>query len=179
MKNKLLSSFLEVEENEKMFLEYLKVRDEETKKTIEERFKFHVVKIKILKYFANVMHFEAQRFDKKIRNIANKNLLIFDSDVSDVLVEQLEERNSTHDTIDFSNNYLGIQDMLENEELFNIINSLKPKDNELLYMIYSAGLDEDEIATTLGVTKQAINKRKNKILTKIKNQYNDDLKGFR
>lgn len=67
--------------------------------------------------------------------------------------------------------------MLENEQLFEIVNNLDPKDNELLYMIYVAGLDEDEIAKALGVTKQAINKRKNKILKKIKSQYDGELKG--
>lgn len=76
MKNQLLHSFLEQPENQKLYSN----PNENIKSIIEERFKIHVLKIKILSYFSKVFYFEAQRFDKKIRENSLRNVLILDND---------------------------------------------------------------------------------------------------
>lgn len=41
----------------------------------------------------------------------------------------------------------------------------------MLYLLYVKQLNEVEVANELGITKQAVYKRKNNILQKIKEQY--------
>lgn len=80
MSNKLIDSFLSNPETNEFYKNYLLFPTEENKEIIEERFKIHAKKIKILTYFSKVLFFEAQRFDKKLRSESTKSPLIVDNE---------------------------------------------------------------------------------------------------
>lgn len=177
MENKLLQSFLEQPVNQNLYLEYLQNPNENIKNTIEKRFKIHVMKIKILSYFSKVFYFEAQKFDKKIRENSLRNILIMDKDDDGEWVTYNDVSHFSNDIPETFNEDSSEQhspeNLFEDEKLFNLIANLSEKNKELLYLLYVKDLDESEVASFLNVSKQAINKRKNNLLKKIRTLYEE------
>lgn len=56
-------------------------------------------------------------------------------------------------------------------DLLNSIKQLSKQDRSLIGMLYFKGMSEREVADKLGVSKNAIHKRKHKILKKLKKFY--------
>lgn len=170
MSNRLIESFLENPKMEELYKDYLINPVESKKIYIEECFKLHVKKIKILSYFSKVLLFEAQRFDRKLRNISSTSPLILDNEDS-ILLELITSQHY-HDSFDtLLEKPEQLEILFEDKHLFNIISNFNSKDKELLYLLYVKEMNESEVAKHLGVTKQAVNKRKNSILKKIKVKY--------
>ena len=178
MENKLLQSFLEQPENQKLYLEYLQNPNENIKNAIEERFKIHVMKIKILSYFSKVFYFEAQKFDKKIRENSLRHALIMDKGDDGEWVTYNDVTHITNDVLDTfdegsSEQNFKPENLLEDEKLFTLVANLSERSKELLYLLYVKELDEGEVASFLNVSKQAVNKRKNNLLKKIRTLYEE------
>lgn len=57
-----------------------------------------------------------------------------------------------------------VADKLLLDELFDILNELDPGSRRIIEL-YSIGLSEREIATEVGISQKAVNKRKNKLFT--------------
>lgn len=170
MNNRLIESFLEDPKMNELYQDYLINPTNAKKIIIEQHFKAHVKKMKILSYFSKVLFFEAQRFDQKIRYDSNKSPLILDSDDS-IFLNIIASQNDD-DAFDISvDNADQLQTLFEDQHLFNIISNLNSKNKELLYLLYVKEMDEVEVAYSWGVTQQAINKRKKSILKKIKVKY--------
>lgn len=175
MKNKLLKSFLSDKEANMLYKNYLLYPTEEKKQVIENKFKLHSKKIQILTYFSKVLFFEAQHFDKKIRANSNINQLIINGDNVN---EDANFLDSLDNVIHSFENSIEIEiapDELENffedKQLYQIISQLSAKNKELLYLLYVKEISEVEVAKRLGITIQAVNKRKNKLLSKIRENY--------
>ena len=58
---------------------------------------------------------------------------------------------------------------LEVDRLHTALLRLNKDEQDLIYDLFFAGKTESEVAKTLGVSQQAIHKRKNRILKKLKN----------
>lgn len=159
MGNKLIYSFLEDPLHQKLYSSYLENPSEEKQKEIEEKFKLHVMKLKILSYFSKALFFEAQRFDEAARKTASSPLL-----------EENDEDVITTSQVETINEPL-LENYFENERLFNLVSKLNDNNKQLLYLLYVKELDESQVAAKLGVTKQAVNKRKNSLLKKIRQLY--------
>lgn len=164
MVNKLIESFLQDPKHYKLYLDFLENPTESNKNKIESYFKLHVIKLKLLSYFSRVLFYEAQRFDKKIR--ATATLPFLDGDniettaSSDLNLYEME-----------INDHSSLENHFENERLFNLISNLKDSNKQLLYLLYVKDLDETQAANFLGITKQAVNKRKNTLLKNIRRIY--------
>lgn len=175
MQNRLLETFLEDEKISKLYCSYLENSTPEKKELIEKHFKIHVKKIQIFSYFSKILYFESQRFDKKIRKISTKNPLILDKDFDDSNTSPLDliksERNDNYFENVISIDFRKMENLFEDKTLYKIVSNLSLKQKEILYSIYVKGLTEDAVATQLSVTKQAINKTKNKALKKIRQEY--------
>jgi RNA polymerase sigma factor (sigma-70 family) len=172
MSNKLIETFLANPKMNELYKNYLTHPTEENKLIIETHFTTYVKKIKILTYFSKVLHFEAQRFDKKIRNLSNSNFQYTDGLKEDtVLYEALP---SNHDRSPFDaqlKNAQQLENLFEDKHLYTIISDLNPKNKKLLYLLFVIGMSESEVASHLGITKQAVNKRKKDVLQKIREKY--------
>lgn len=178
MKNKWIESFLKIPEMEQLYNEYLMEPTHVKKINIEEHFKRHVKKLKIISYFSKVLYYEAQRFDKKKRKNSDLNLLIIDKEElnMDKLFYSDQHYNEQND---LNNHSKRVENLIEDKKLYKIISDLSNKNKELLYLLYVREMDESTISKQLGITKQAVNKSKNIILKKIRKQYfNDDLGGI-
>lgn len=171
MENPLIISFLKNENMKALYLDYLNNPDEFTKEIIEYHFSQYCRKIQILSYFSKTLHFDAQRFDMKIRDHSEKYPLILNQDngFEDILVRETVEDDYDEYAVD---NYENLSEIISNKQLYMIVDNLKPKNKELLYLLYVKGLEEKEVAQMLGLTIQAVNKRKNTILKQIKQRFN-------
>ncbi|WP_332647284.1 hypothetical protein [Lysinibacillus sp. 54212] len=173
MNNRLIQSFLQDPKMDELYQEYLINPTNDKKICIEQHFKEHVKKMKILSYFSKVLFFEAQRFDRKIRYVSNKNPLILDGDDS-IFLEIIASQND-NDSFDSSlENAEQLQILFEDKHLFNIISNLNSKNKELLYLLYVKEMNEAEVANCWGVSQQAINKKKKSILKKIRVKYKQE-----
>lgn len=162
MVNRLINGFLEDVQNKDIYKNYLKNPTDTNKEKVEEAFRLYAMKIKILSYFSKALFFEAQRFDKKMRRHNAVPLLENDEVIDDRNNQDLiyaEEGNSEN---------LSLEDFFENESLYNVITNLNDSNKKLLYLLYVKDLNEAQVASKLGITKQAVNKRKNNLLKKIK-----------
>lgn len=171
MENPLIISFLKNENMKALYLDYLNNPDEFTEEIIEYHFSQYCRKIQILSYFSKTLHFDAQRFDKKIRDHSEKYPLILNQDngFEDILVRETVEDDYDEYAVD---SYENLSEIISNKQLYMIVDNLKPKNKELLYLLYVKGLEEKEVAKMLGLTIQAVNKRKNIILKQIKQRFN-------
>lgn len=171
MENPLIISFLKNENMKALYLDYLNNPDEFTKEIIEYHFSQYCRKIQILSYFSKTLHFDAQRFDMKIRDHSEKYPLILNQDngFEDMLVLETVEDDYDEYAVD---SYENLSEIISNKQLYMIVDNLKPKNKELLYLLYVKGLEEKEVAQMLGLTIQAVNKRKNTILKQIKQRFN-------
>lgn len=170
MNNRIIASFLEDSEHQKLYSDYLQNPSQAKKDLIEEQFKIFFTKIKIISYFSRVLYFEAQRFDKKLRDISNQASLILDND--DMNEEILfNEESMIQETFENFFNDSNIEDFIDDEKLFNIVSNLSENNKTLLNLLFIKGLDEKEISIHLGVSQQAVNKRKKNLLNKIRKLY--------
>ncbi len=160
MRNKLIHSFLQDPEQKKIYETYLQNPNEINKELVESKFKLHVMKLKVLAYFSKVLFYEAQRFDKKIRR-TTVPLLDNDTEESPIIIDT---------ALEISDEPI-LESHFENERLFSLISKLDENNKQLLYLLYVQNLDEGEVAAKFGVTKQAINKRKNNLLKKFRKLY--------
>ena len=165
MGDKLIHSFLQEPEHRKIYETYLQNPIETNKELVESKFKLYVMKLKVLTYFSKVLFHEAQRFDRKIK-LSTALPLLDDDDNSKGYSHTSDNPTEIIDDPSLGN-------LFENERLYNIVSNLNDNNKKLLYLLYVKDLNEDQTAQKLGITKQAVNKRKNILLKKIRNLYNE------
>lgn len=90
----------------------------------------------------------------------NKNIIDESSDVYDIVVSKLENEY---------NNVFKFDKMFFNYELYKIVNALSFEEKMVLFLLYSKNKNIREVAQILGVDKNTIINRKNKIFRLIKN----------
>lgn len=173
VRNRLLYTFLTNEKINKLYLSYVEHPSQHKKDMIEKLFQIHVRKIQLLTYFAKILHFEAQKFDKKMRHLSQTNPLVLDRNVNDgegIILDFIGESHTLYEYESPINSH-DIEFIFEDKYLYQVISKLSTKQKEILYLLYINGLTEIEVAQRLNITKQAVNKTKNQTLKKIKKDY--------
>lgn len=150
IKNPLLKSFLEINENKELLTIFLKTKNPSCLDKLEKRFYIHYKKILTLSYFSKQIHFFAQKFDKEKRLYEKKNY------------------NSSIEKIHIDSNFLDLEN-LENEKISKIISKLSIENKQLLILHYGYNLNLTEISKLKKTSLQSTFQRKKNILKKIKN----------
>ncbi|MFB7158784.1 sigma factor-like helix-turn-helix DNA-binding protein [Lysinibacillus sp. NPDC056232] len=173
--NRLLKSFLDDEKVSELYKSYLKNPTTHTRDTIEKLFQIHVRKIQLLSYFSRVLHFESQRYDKKIRRNNRFNQLILDNDINDgenKFIDLISNESLYGDfELIYSTEYTHLETIFEDKQLYNIVSKLSQKKKHILHSIFVENLTEEEVSKKIGVSKQAVNKVKNETFQKIRQDY--------
>lgn len=171
MCNRLITTFLEDEKHQKLYSDYLQNPSQKNKDLIEDHFKIHVTKIKVISYFSRVLYFEAQRFDKKIRYDLSKGALILDNEEITDEIQYNDSSDTIQEDLELILENANIENLIDDEKLFNILSNLNEKNKTLLDLLFIKGMNESEVASHLGISHQAVNKRKNSILKSIRKLY--------
>ena len=175
IENRLLKSFLEDETAHQLYKSYLENPSSQIKDTLEKMFKIHVRKIQLLSYFSRILHFESQRYDKKIRYQNSLYQLILDkeSNEGDVRIIDMIPDDSISDEFEVtsSTDAAHLESFFEDEKLYSIVSNLTQRQKDIIYALFIDNQTESEVAERLNITKQAVNKVKNQTLKKIKRDY--------
>lgn len=172
LNNKLISSFLEKEENQALLINAICHPSGENKELLDMTFKKYYFNIRFTSYISAALYYNAINFDKKYRKINSRFPLTVDMPITD------EDNGTFKDMIcDPSaeykiDNFLksnSIVDYLEDPLLCKAIESLTEKQRQILDLAYVSGLNDTEIGILLKKSQQAISKTHKKAL---KNIYN-------
>ena len=167
LKNPILNSFLENENGNNLYEEFLKNPTRKNKENLETNFEMYVVKIRLLAYFSQSIYFASQKYDKKQRQYNIQNQLILDKafdEEGETLLSSLTELIEGEELP----NYSELEKYFEDEVLYKAISKLNLKQKEILYLSYVKQYKDGEIADIYGISQQAINKQKNKALEKVR-----------
>lgn len=125
-------------------------------------------------YIKQVIIHSRKKYDKSNRAQLHHEELSFNDNTS--YLENLDNQNiitvEDYPKVTSAN----IENIFEDEKLYQAVKMLTLKQKKVLYLIYIANIPEEEIARMLNITRQAINKIKNTSLKKIIKLYSQKIK---
>ena len=154
----VFKSFLDIEENKKLYDSYLDEPTNTNADILNERFKFFEKQIVRIAYIKKVIFYESKRFDSKLREHNKKFDLSLDAttDESASKTSLVQDENSfIHFELIFEND---LESLLSDEMLITLLRRLNTKQKQVLYYRYVLDLTEKEIADIYNVSQQAISK---------------------
>lgn len=116
-------------------------------------------KIEVSKEVYLACHNSYQKQLRDMRRDIKNGLISYDVQMCDG-IPLLDQLSSTQTHIE--NNNIN--------SLYEILRELEKQNREIIFDLFFYGKSEKELAKELGISQQAINKRKKKLLTKIKNK---------
>lgn len=174
IQNPLLVNFLKVRENMELYDEYCRQPTAERKELLNKRFTQYYFEIRMLSYLSKTIHFEAKRFDAKIRRRNQRCLLILDtspkeSDHTSRLTDFIADPGLPPDPL-ISNQ---LEDHIQNPKLHRSVSKLTNRQKEVLYYSFVEEWTDTRIAQKLGVSQQAVTKTRQNALRKIRRDIHD------
>lgn len=163
MDNKLISSFLNEQNNQELFNKYRELNSDLIKDQLDCRFRVFYKKYRLVSYLIKILHFESKHMDKKLRNHNNRYQLGTNDDETELLITNIRVENIS--LMEFS---LNIQDHVENEDLYLKITQLTLKQQEILNLVFIMQMTDTEVAKYYGVSQQSISKTRRNIIKKLK-----------
>lgn len=176
MKNPILNNFLSIREYRTLYNAFLNFPTEENKIKLEKAFQLYFLKIRLLQYLSKSIHFAAQNFDKKHRKIKEHNQLILDKPLNEDGETLLNNLNSESYYKNFDEevirDYQNIESYFTDQIISEAVSKLTSRQKQILYLSFVKIYSDQEVAELLHVSKQAINKQKNKAIEKIRGAIN-------
>lgn len=152
-KNKLLKNFFNKEENLSLLKKFLINSDKKDWDCLENNFSEYYKKVIIISYFSKSIYFTAQNFDKVKNHYINKNIL-YEYDLDNIKHQE-----------DISKN---LEEIISDYKLYNAFEKLDPNQKKILNFLYVNKLNLKEIGQLFNISAQAVYKRKQKALNKIR-----------
>lgn len=166
--NPLLKSFLAEPENQRLFCQG-------EAEELERRFADHYFERRFLSFIRKHIHYEAQHLLRRLRRKQQVEPLLLNRKVSDEegtgfeAVTLLADRSmSVEERV--VGRTIALADLTSNEQLHVALQTLSPKQQLVLHLLFVEGLSEPEAADTLSISQQAVNKSKGKALEQIRRQ---------
>lgn len=159
--------FLEDERNNIIYLKYVYEPNKKNAIELNEAYKIFERQLMARSYLKKAFHFEAQKFDQKIRDKEKQNISI-DKTTEDgtELGEFLIDEKSSRIYEQMMD--VNLEELFEDIRLYQAIVNLTRKQRKILYLLYIKDLSEKEIAKQLSVTQQAISKVHKAAINKLK-----------
>lgn len=175
LKNPLIYSFLEDKEYYTLFKKAILDPTQKNKDTVEELFKSHYEKIRLNTYFKNLIRYYAIDFDKKIRKIRNRFVLILDKSLGKDHSELPVLREFIENEVESpQSNHKRLYDEIGNELLYKALDVLTESQYKILDLIYVKNLSKSEIANLLNTTPQNISNIHKNAIKKLKKRMEGD-----
>jgi len=179
LQNKIIANFLNVKENEKLLENVLMDSSEENLKNLDDSFKNHYLKIRILKYISNLIYFYTIDFDKKNNKRNQRFNLTLDASIHrqseeeySTIINKYPTLNSTEE--DYFKKTITFNELIEDKQLYIIFKQLTKKQQRTLELFYIMGFTNKEIAILYGETPQNISKIHKRALEKMRIKYKDN-----
>ncbi|MTI71397.1 MAG: hypothetical protein FH751_14215 [Firmicutes bacterium] len=170
---KLAKDFLKEDELNNYLYDIAKrYRDPRAVELLQYRLNNYLFKVYLCSYIMKSLIFTSFKLKNKINKHNNRETLILNT-----IAEDFNEENMNlipDQPIDFSeeinkyNKRLDFEDLITNKELLEAINKLSERQKEILYMCFIENKEETKIANEFNISKQAVNKIKNKAIKNTK-----------
>lgn len=160
LRNKsILSNFLALKENEEILKLYKGSKDKYYKEELIEKFNFYYKKVVVVSYYSKSMYYFAQKYEINLKK---------QNDIKKGIINNFDKYNDFVINQDYEFDSSDLLDYITDEKLYKVISDFDVKHKKILYMIFVNELSETDIGLRLSVSRQAVNKMKNKIFKKIK-----------
>ncbi|WP_448163577.1 sigma-70 family RNA polymerase sigma factor [Bacillus mobilis] len=174
MEQPIVRSFLQSKYNYNLFEEAITNPTPENKQILDQTFKSHFKKIKVIDYVSKLIHYYSIDLQKKITLNKQRNVLNLDSTVAtkdgDMIskydIITLDNEDNTYDK--FIQNEDNLQSHLSNELLIKSFFKLSKKQIKILNLFYLEEYTNKEIAKILGESEQTISYNHKSAIKKLK-----------
>lgn len=168
LNSSIFESFILIKKNKEMYRLYKNEPTLVNKERLEEAFIAHTKEFLAISYLKKVIYFESRRFDKKRRELENKQLVILNAPTEnnltllDMLVDENSESyfNLTLETC--------LEEVITDSLLIKAVRSLSERQKEILYYRYVLDYSDTMIAKKYNISQQSITKSHRKALQKLK-----------
>ncbi|MBE6083601.1 hypothetical protein EQM13_07355 [Acidilutibacter cellobiosedens] len=177
--NKLAEKFFyEKDENRDLYNKVITNNDRKSLPILEEKFFNYLFKIYLTSYINKSITYTALNFKKKYNLLNLRELPILNisdedfneekiNNIPDIPLDYVEEICNIYDNFDF-------RQIISDEKLLSAIDMLSNRQKKILYMYYVQEKEEWEIAVQLNITRQSVNKTRNRAISRIKFQLGRD-----
>lgn len=174
MEQPIVRSFLQSKYNYNLFEEAITNPTPENKQILDQTFKSHFKKIKVIDYVSKLIHYYSIDLQKKITLNKQRNVLNLDSTVAtkdgDMIskydIITLDNEDNTYDK--FIQNEDNLQSHLNDELLIKSFCKLSKKQIKILNLFYLEEYTNKEIAKILGESEQTISYNHKSAIKKLK-----------
>ncbi|WP_100397933.1 helix-turn-helix transcriptional regulator [Bacillus sp. FJAT-44742] len=172
-KNPVFKSFINDIERWELLREAVCFPTKENESNLNKEFQLHYGEIRFIKYLSKCIYWTALGHGKKEKQHRERNALYLlqkagqEEDGELLLIDFVKDENAEDDqrVFDYSKN---LDDAISSPSLIEGLSKLKKQEKLVLRDYYAYGYTDKEIAKRLSVSQQAISKKRNRILKKLK-----------
>jgi RNA polymerase sigma factor (sigma-70 family) len=173
IKSPVFTSFIADKENKELYEKAICFRSSDTIKKLETNFRKHYFNLRFTSYLSTTIHFNAINFDKRERKFKERAPLVLNSlskGESDLTLLEIipDQSRVSNPEAAFEDGFKRLEDLATEEELYEAICTLTPKQKDILTLAYIEGLNDTDIAKSLEITQQAVSKSHQKALLKLR-----------
>jgi RNA polymerase sigma factor (sigma-70 family) len=164
-----VESFMTQPEHQELLKEFLTSPSPSAEDCLNEAFKAHYFGIRFTSYVSSSLYFHSVNFNKKIRLHRGRQLLTLDQPLGG------DEDGSFKDMIPDSGETFtlpeqSLEDAISDDALLAAFRRLTDRQREILDLAYMKGMNDTEIAASLGVSQQAVSKSHRNALARLREQ---------
>ncbi|PEA55041.1 RNA polymerase subunit sigma-70 [Bacillus pseudomycoides] len=174
LKEPIVQYFLKEPKNYALFEQAITSPTEENKQRLDDAFKEHYKKVKMINYISKLIYFYSIDFDKKVSLNKKRYDLNLDAPINDEernMTSKLEVLTSSQEDLtylDYENIQQNIKDHISNEVLLSALNHLSDKQVKILSLLYINKCNNKEVADILGESEQTISYHHKQAIKKLK-----------
>lgn len=168
----LAKNFLrENDENKKLYVEGIVLKDSKALKKFENSFSDYLFKTYVCSYIKKSIQLSSFKFKKKKDKVRNRERLYLNildvnfkeeivNSIPDKKIDILDEIYENQENIDYTQIFC-------NEKLSEAFNKLNNKEKKIIDKCIMNDISQAKVAKDLGISRQAISKTKNQALKKL------------
>jgi len=165
--------FLQEQKNRDLLSSFFEEPCPENKARLDNAFKVHYKKAKVISYINKLIYFYSIDLDKKVNRYYSRNIFLSsfvkdEKNAQELPSKQLELQKDLSDTI---LNDQGLLQSISSEELFHAMKTLSSKQLLILELKYSQNLSNKEIAYILNTSPQTISYNLRTALKKLRTKF--------
>ena len=168
LNSSIFKSFILIKKNKEIYKMFKNDPTLFNKEKLDAAFTAYTKELLAISYLKKVIYFESRRFDKKRRELENKQPLILNAPIENnlTLLDILADKNSESYfelTVEAS-----LEEAITNSLLIKAVRSLSERQKEILYYRYVLDYSDTMIAKKYNISQQSITKSHRKALQKLK-----------
>lgn len=175
MEDILIEFILSSEYNKKLFMKYKNHSDQSAMKELRKDFDYYLKGIKLIAYIKQMINYTVIDYHNKKSRVTKKEILSLNTKDDEFEQEKIDLIKGddgefinriivpSSDTVDFNSLCL-------DKSILNAIEKLSYKQKVVLYRAVILNESETELAKELNISRQSVNKTKNKALALIRDE---------